>query len=128
MATIAATSPPLPGMSLSKCLSSRESHLRLQSLSGIAARRAAWERFLLKYTCQAYPSGVWRALQRPSGAAKSLPLTISELNKKAYVHIEDWHNAFCKAGGIRMSTLMTSTYAAMWAESLKMWPFWRRLQ
>ena len=36
--------------------------------------------------------------------SKASPATISELNKKAYVHIEDWRTGLCRADGIRMST------------------------
>ena len=57
-ATTTAASPPPLGMSPSKCLSSRESLLRLLLLSGIAAGRAAWKRRLLRCTWQAYLSGV----------------------------------------------------------------------
>ena len=60
--------------------------------------------------------------------SKVSPSTISELNKKAYVHIEDWRNRLCKVGGIRMSMWMGSICAETGAESLKMWPFWWRLR
>ena len=60
--------------------------------------------------------------------SKVSPATISDLNKKAYVHIEDCGTALCKAGAIRMSMWMGSTCAEIGAESLKMWPFWWRLQ
>ena len=56
--------------------------------------------------------------------SKVSPATISELNKKAYVRIEDWRNRPLQAGGIRMSMLTVSTCAATGAESMKMWPFW----
>ena len=57
-ATTTATSPLLPGMSLSRCPSSKGSLLRPPSLSGIAAGRAVWKRLSLKCTWQVYPSGV----------------------------------------------------------------------
>ena len=97
-ATTTVTLPPLPGMSLSRYLSSKEYPLKLPSLNGIAAGRAVWKRLLLKCTWQVYPSGVWRTSPRPCGAARSLPSTISELNKKAYVHIEDWRNRPLQGG------------------------------
>ena len=53
-----ATALRLLGMSPSRCLSSRESLLRLLLLSGIAAGRAAWKRRSLRCTWQAYLSGV----------------------------------------------------------------------
>ena len=68
---------------------------------------------------------VWRTSQKRFGAARCLA-TISELNKKAYVHIEDWRTALCKVGDIRMSMWMGSTCAVTGVESLKMWPFWWR--
>lgn len=47
-ATTTAISPPLPEISPSRCPSSRASPLRLQSLSGIAAVKAARERLSLR--------------------------------------------------------------------------------
>ena len=44
--------------------------------------------------------------------SKVSPSTISELNKKAYVHIEDWRNRLCRADTIRMSMWMGSICAA----------------
>ena len=55
-ATTTATSPLLPGMSLSRC--PKASLLRPPSLSGIAAGRAVWKRLSLKCTWQVYSSGV----------------------------------------------------------------------
>lgn len=46
--------------------------------------------------------------------------TISELNKKAYIYIEDWRNRPLYGGRYRMSMWMGSTYAATGEESLKM--------
>ena len=59
--------------------------------------------------------------------SKVSPATISELNKKAYVHIEDWRTGLCRADGIRMSTWTASTCAATGAENTKMSPFRRQL-
>ena len=56
-----------------RCPNSRGSLLRPPLLSGTAAGRVAWKRLSLRYTRQAYPSGVWRALLRPSVVAKYLP-------------------------------------------------------
>ena len=36
--------------------------------------------------------------------SKVSPAAVSELNKKAYVHIDDWRTGLCRADGIRMST------------------------
>ena len=56
--------------------------------------------------------------------SKVSPATISELNKKAYVHIEDWRNRPCKAGVIHTSMWMVSICAETGSASMKMWPFW----
>ena len=58
--------------------------------------------------------------------SKVSPATISELNKKAYVHIEDWRNRPCRADGIHTSMWTASTCAATGAESTKMLLFWWR--
>ena len=60
-------------MSRSRCPSSRVSLLRLPSLNGTAVGRAVWKRLSLRCTWQAYPSGVWRTLLRPCGAARFRP-------------------------------------------------------
>ena len=60
--------------------------------------------------------------------SKVSPSTISELNKKAYVHIEDWRNHPCKVGVIRMSMWMGSICVVTGAESSKMWPSWWQLR
>ena len=57
-----------------KVPSSKGSPLRPLSLSGIAVGRAVWKKPSLRCTWQVYPSGVWKTLQKPCGAAKSLPL------------------------------------------------------
>lgn len=54
--------------------------------------------------------------------------TISELNKKAYVHIEAWRNRPYRAGGIHMSMWTGYICAGTGAESMKIWPFWWRSQ
>ena len=60
--------------------------------------------------------------------SKVSPATISELNKKAYVHIEDWRNRPLQGGRYPYSMWTESTCAVTGAESLKMWPFWWRLR
>ena len=57
--------------------------------------------------------------------SKVSPSTISGLNKKAYVHIEDWRNAPCRAA-IRMSMWTASICAGIGAASMKTSPFWLR--
>ena len=44
--------------------------LKPPSLSGIAAVKAAWKKLSLRCIWQAYPSGAWRILPRPCGAAR----------------------------------------------------------
>jgi len=65
--------------------------LRRPLLCGIATGKAAWKKYSLR--C------IWPASRAPYGGdhralwgSKVSPSTISELNKKAYVHIEDWRN------------------------------------
>ncbi len=95
--TTLVTSPQPPEMLPLRCPSSKGFLLKLPLLSGIAAGRTVWKRPSLKCTWQVYPSVVQRTLQRHCGAAKSLSM-ISELNKKAYVHIEDWRNRPLQGG------------------------------
>ena len=55
------------------------------------------------------------------------PATISELNKKAYVHIEDWRARPLQGGRYPYVYVDgASTCAATGAESTKMLPFWWR--
>ena len=56
--TIAATSPPLLGMSLSRYPSSKGSPLKPLLSSGTAAGRAVWKKLSLRCIWQAYLSGV----------------------------------------------------------------------
>ena len=56
--------------------------------------------------------------------SKVSPATISELNKKVYVHIEDWRTALCRAANIHTSMWTASTCGATGAESTKMLRFW----
>jgi len=56
---------------------------------------------------------------------KVSPATISELNKKAYVHIEEWRNRPLQgAGNTHMSTWMASTCAVTEVVSSRMLRFW----
>ena len=67
-------------------------------MSGIAAGRAAWKEALIEM----YLAGV--SVRRVEDITEALwgskvsPSTISELNKKAYVHIEDWRNRPLQGG------------------------------
>ena len=55
--------------------------------------------------------------------AKVSPATISELNKKAYVPIEDWRNRPLQGGKYPYVYVEASTCGATGAESMKMWRF-----
>ena len=60
--------------------------------------------------------------------SKVSPATISELNKKAYVHIEDCATVLCRAVSIRTSMWMVFTCAEIGAANTKMSLFWLQLQ
>ena len=74
------------------------------SSSGIAARRAAWKKPFIEM----YLAGV--SVRRVEDITEALwgskvsPATISELNRKVYVHIGDWRSPLYRADGIRIST------------------------
>ena len=68
------------------------------SLSGIVVVKAAWKKLSLKCTWQEYLSDVWKDITEALWGSKVSPSTISELNKKAYVHIEDWRNRPLQGG------------------------------
>ena len=108
--------------------------LKMPKLKGISFETAIIERYRRRESSveealiEMYLAGV--SVRRVEDITETLwgskvsPSTISELNKKAYVHIEDWRTVLCKAGGIRMSMWMGSICAATGVESLKMWPSW----
>ena len=52
--------------------------------------------------------------------------TISELNKKAYVHIEDWRNRPLQGGRYPYVYVDGIYLRRNWAENTKMLPFWWR--
>ena len=60
--------------------------------------------------------------------SKVTPSTISELNKKACVRIEDWRNCPLQGGRHPYVYVYGSTCATTGVESLKMWPFWWQLR
>ena len=97
-ATMTATLPRPPVTLRSTCLGSRACPSRLPSSSGTAVGRAAWRRPLIEM----YLAGV--SVRRVEDITEALwgskvsPATISELNKKAYVHIEDWRNRPLQGG------------------------------
>ena len=59
---------------------------------------------------------------------KVSPATTSELNKKTYVHIEDWRNRSLQGGLYPYVYVAGPICATTGAESLRMWPFWWRLR
>ena len=119
-ATTAAALPPLPEMSHSRCPNLKGSLLKPPSLSGTAAGRAAWRKPSSRCTWQAYPSDVWRTSRRPCGAAKSSLPPSANRTRKRMSTLRIGGTALCKADGIRMSTWMEFTCAAIGVESLKM--------
>ena len=56
--------------------------------------------------------------------SKVLPVTISELNKKAYIHIKDWRNRPLQGGRCPYVYVNVSTCGATGAESTRMWSYW----
>ena len=60
--------------------------------------------------------------------SKVSPATISELNKKAYVPIEDWRNRPLQGGKYPYVYVEASTCGATGAGSTKMLRFWLQLQ
>ena len=106
--------------------------LKMPKLKGISFETAIIERYRRRESSveealiEMYLAGV--SVRRVEDITETLwgskvsPSTISELNKKAYVHIGV--TVLCKAGGIRMSMWMGSICAATGVESLKMWPSW----
>ena len=112
--------------------------LKVPKLKGISFETAIIERYRRRESSveealiEMYLAGV--SVRRVEDITEALwgskvsPATISELNKKAYVHIEDWCNRPYGVGITRMSMWTESTCAATGAESLKMWPFWWRLR
>lgn len=108
--------------------------LKVPKLKGISFETAIIERYRRRESSveealiEMYLAGV--SVRRVEDITEALwgskvsPSTISERNRKAYVHIADWRNRPLQGGGIRMSMWMESTCAATGAESLKMWPFW----
>ena len=106
-------------------------------LKGVSFETAVIERYRRRESSveealiEMYPAGV--SVRRVEDITEALrgskvsPATISELNKKAYVHIEDWRTGLCRADGIRMSAWTASACAATEAENTKMSPFRRQL-
>ena len=56
--------------------------------------------------------------------SKVSPATISELNKKAYVHIENWRNRPLQGGRYPYVYVDGIYCATAGAENMKMWRFW----
>ena len=111
--------------------------LHMPRLKGVSFRTAIIERYRRRESSveealiEMYLAGV--SVRRVEDITEALwgskvsPAAISELNKKAYVHIEDGATAHCRAASIHTSTWTVSTCAATGAESTKMWQFWWQL-
>ena len=87
-----------PATSRSTCRGSRACPSRLPSLSGIAAGRAAWRRRSSKMYLADVSVRRVEDITEALWGSKVSPATISELNKKAYVHIECWRNRPLQGG------------------------------
>ena len=108
--------------------------LKAPKLKGISFETAIIERYRRRESSveealiEMYLAGV--SVRRVEDITEALwgsrvsPSTISGLNKKAYVHIEDWRKRPRGAAVIRTSMWMASICAETGAESTKMWQFW----
>ena len=88
--------------------------MHMPRLKGVSFETSIIERYRRRESCveealiEMYPAGV--SVRRVEDIIEALwnskvsPAAVSELNKKAYVHIEDWRTGLCRADGIRMST------------------------
>ena len=98
VATTAVISPPLLEMLLSRCLNSKGSSFETAIIERYCRRESSMEEALIEM----YLAGV--SVRRVENITEVLwgskvsPSTISELNKKAYVHIEDWRNRPLQGG------------------------------
>ena len=79
-------------------LNSKAFLLRLLLLSSIDAVRAAWKKLLLRCTLPGVSVRRVEDITEALWGSKVSPSAISELHKKAYVHIEDWCNRPLQGG------------------------------
>ena len=116
---------------------SGEVTLHMPRLKGVSFETAIIERYRRRESSveealiEMYLAGV--SVRRVEDITEALwgskvsPTTISELNKKAYVHIEDWRNRPLQ-GGRHPYVYVDGIYLRRnWAENTKMSPFWWRL-
>ena len=108
--------------------------LKVPKLKGISFENAIIERYrrreinVEEALIEMYLAGV--SVRRVEDITEALwgskvsPSTISELNKKVYVHIEDWRNRPLQGGRYPYILWMGAICAVTGAESLKMWLFW----
>ena len=92
---------------------SGEVTLHMPRRKGVSFETAVIERYRRRESSveealiEMYPAGV--SVRRVEDITEALrdskvsPATVSELNKKACVRIEDWRTGLCRADGIRMS-------------------------
>jgi putative transposase len=112
--------------------------LKVPKLKGISFETAIIERYrcressVEKALIEMYLAGV--SVRRVEDITEALwgskvsPSTISELNKKAYVHIEDWRNCSLH-GGLYPYVYVDGIYLCVTgAENLKTWLFWWQLR
>ena len=112
--------------------------LNVPKLKGISFETAIIERYRRRESSveealiEMYLAGV--SVRRVEDITEALwgskvsPSTISELNKKAYVHIEDWRNRPLQGGRYPYVYVDGIICAVTGAENLKMWLFWWQLR
>ena len=96
--TTSATSPLLPGMSPSRCPSPKGSSFETAIIERYRRRESNVEEALIEMYLAGVSVRHVEDITEALWGSKVSPSTISELNKKAYVHIEDWRNRPLQGG------------------------------
>ena len=114
--------------------SSGDVTLKVPRLKGISFETAIIERYRRRESSveealiEMYLAGV--SVRRVEDITEALwgskvfPSTISELNKKAYVHIEDWRNRPLQGGRYPYVYVDGICLRRNWGGKFEMWPFW----
>ena len=98
VATTAVISPPLLEMLLSRCLNSKGSSFETAIIERYRRRESSVEEALIDMYLAGVSVRRVEDITEVLWGSKVSPSTISELNKKAYVHIEDWRNRPLQGG------------------------------
>ena len=98
VATTAVISPPLLEMLLSRCLNSKGSSFETAIIERYRRRESNVEEALIDMYLAGVSVRRVEDITEVLWGSKVSPSTISELNKKAYVHIEDWRNRPLQGG------------------------------